>query len=189
MRIKSILHGDISTFKNKRYKLAILSCTALLGLGSASFLSAEIKESSASDSTLLNEDQGIILAGRLTAAYGPSPHPFKQGQRRDHKGVDIAAPIGTPIFAPGEGVILSATDVYQNKPKYGKVVVIETKNGAQTLFAHLDSFNVAAGQQVKAGQHIATIGNTGVSTGPHVHMETFIKGKRVNPLDVWRLAE
>ena len=129
-----------------------------------------------------------IVTGRLTAKFGQSFDPFKDGKMRDHWGVDIAASIGTPIHAPAAGTIRVATDLYQNKPAYGTVVVIETENGVTTLFSHLDGYTVEEGQRVVKGELIATVGNTGRSTGPHVHIETYKDGERVDPMTVWNLS-
>lgn len=126
-----------------------------------------------------------MVSGRLTASFGQSFDPFKDGETRDHYGIDIAAPTGTPIYAPAGGTILHATTLYDGKPKYGTVVVFEAENGIVTLFSHLEGFNVEAGQRVWKGDQLATIGNTGKSTGPHVHIETFKNGTRVDPAIVW----
>jgi murein DD-endopeptidase MepM/ murein hydrolase activator NlpD len=129
------------------------------------------------------------MTGRLTASFGLSPDPFKKGSDRDHKGIDFAASLGTPIFAPAKGTVVAATDIYNNKPKYGKVVVIKTAGNVKTLFAHLDSYKVKQGDQIQAGSLIATVGQSGEATGPHLHMETTVDGTRVDPLDVWQLTK
>ena len=69
--------------------------------------------------------------------------------------------------------------------KYGKTIELETAGGVKTLFAHLQSFAVRQGSEVKAGDIIAYMGNTGVTTGPHVHIETHVDGKLINPEKVW----
>lgn len=189
MRIKSILHGDIKTFKGFSSKLAIASGAALIAFGVASFASTNDKVNKLAASNLVGENMQLMMTGRLTASFGSSPDPFKKGKDRDHKGIDLAAPLGTPIFAPAEGTVVAATDIYDNKPKYGKVVVIKTAGNVKTLFAHLDNYNVKEGDQIQAGTLLATVGQSGVSTGPHLHMETTVKGTRVDPLDVWKLTK
>jgi murein DD-endopeptidase MepM/ murein hydrolase activator NlpD len=189
MRIKSILHGDESTFKGFSSKLAIVSGAAFITLGMATIVSTTTYAKEASTSNLIGKNMELIMSGRLTASFGLAPDPFKANAQRDHKGIDVAAPLGTPIYAPEDGVVIEATDVYDNKPKYGKVVLIETSNNTKTLFAHLNSYSVEPGQRFKAGTLLATVGETGVATGPHVHMETYVNDKRVNPLQVWQLAE
>ena len=193
MRIKSILHGHVSTIKSARYKAAIVASTSLIGLIASTLISVSACGGSTASSNLVNQDQ-LILSGRLTAKYGLSPHPFKKGQQRNHKGIDIAAPINSPIYAPNDGVVIEATDLYQGKPKYGKVLVLQTQgndgsDSVKIMFAHLNSYGVKKGQRVRAGQLLARVGNTGVSTGPHVHIETFSKGARLDPLALWQVAE
>jgi len=123
-----------------------------------------------------------IVQGRLTSSYGLTRAKFGN---KVHTGIDIANRSGTPIYAPAGGVVIEATDTYKKGTKWGKVVVIETDGGVQTVFAHLKDYNVAVGQTVKAGEQIARVGNTGKSTGPHVHIETLIDGYHVDPVTVW----
>ncbi|MYM93139.1 M23/M56 family metallopeptidase [Duganella vulcania] len=97
------------------------------------------------------------------------------GVRRDmlvtpHKGIDIAAPSGTPVHAVADGVVVSAGQLTENASRYGKTVILQ--HGAQrTLYAHLTSMSVKPGAIVKAGQQIGTVGETGFATGPHLHFE------------------
>ena len=125
------------------------------------------------------------IEGEMTSVYGTVKDPVKNGTLRNHRGVDFKAPTGTPIYAPTDGVIISAS----NMGKYGKVVIFQTSDGTQTLLAHLDSYAVRAGEQILKGQKIAEIGNTGQSTGSHVHIETRQNGVRVNPAIVWDFAK
>ncbi|MBN4069545.1 M23 family metallopeptidase, partial [bacterium AH-315-G05] len=97
---------------------------------------------------------------------------------RRHEGIDIAAPIGTPIIAADGGVVTFAG----RRGAYGKLVIINHENGFQTYYAHCNGFNVKVGERVHKGQKIATVGNTGRSTGPHVHFEVRKNGVPVNPL-------
>lgn len=128
-----------------------------------------------------------MVSGRLTSTFGPAADPFNKSKMRDHYGIDIAAPLGTPIYAPANGIITAATNVYDGKPAYGTVVVLQTDDGVQTVFAHLDSYTVRAGQSVTQGTQIATVGSSGKSTGPHVHIETYQNGTRLDPQGVWPL--
>ncbi|PHS28772.1 MAG: hypothetical protein COA84_00880 [Robiginitomaculum sp.] len=130
-----------------------------------------------------------MVSGHISAPYGKSYDPFKTGKAKKHNGIDIAAPQGTPIYAPSNGVIVAATDIYDGKPAYGKVLVFQSSSKTQTLFAHLDSYEVQQGQRVQKGMRIAAVGNTGKSTGPHVHIETFKAGERVDPLNVWPVQQ
>lgn len=108
---------------------------------------------------------------RISSAYGYRTHPIF-GDWRPHWGIDIPAPMGTPIVASlGGEVILSAYG-----PSYGNYVVIYHGEGISTLYAHNSSNHVQAGDRVKQGQVIASIGSTGNSTGPHIHFEVRVNG-------------
>ncbi|MEM9600380.1 MAG: peptidoglycan DD-metalloendopeptidase family protein [Pseudomonadota bacterium] len=187
MRLTHIVTGTRPAFKRGRDRIGlsvIAACLALAGtLSIAATASADT-----SGKSVMNRVSSPIVTGRLTAPFGKNYDPFRNGQARIHQGVDIAAPIGTPIFAPAAGTIQFATDLYDNKPAYGTVVVLKTDDNVMTLFSHLDSYTVSAGQRVARGQQIATVGNSGQSTGPHVHIETFQDGERVDPMAVWDLA-
>jgi murein DD-endopeptidase MepM/ murein hydrolase activator NlpD len=86
------------------------------------------------------------------------------------------------VLAPADGRIVAATTAYPDGPQYGTVVVIDHGQGWQTLYAHLQSTDVAVGQQVHAGEQIARVGSTGRVTGPHLHLEMLRNGERVDPL-------
>ncbi|WP_424097904.1 peptidoglycan DD-metalloendopeptidase family protein [Moorena producens] len=111
--------------------------------------------------------------GVLTSGYG-------RRWGRMHKGIDIAAPIGTPIIAAAPGVVVSAG---WNSGGYGKLVEIKHPDGSLTLYAHNSRIFVRRGQQVGQGQRIAAMGSTGYSTGPHLHFELHPRGRgAANPM-------
>lgn len=117
---------------------------------------------------------GIPTTGRVTSCYG-----FRWGTM--HNGVDIAAPIGTPIYAPDGGVVLQAGPALG----FGLAVYLQHADGSITLYGHIDSYSVAAGQRVTSGQQIAVVGNKGQSTGAHLHFEVHQGGlyqNRTNPV-------
>jgi murein DD-endopeptidase MepM/ murein hydrolase activator NlpD len=117
---------------------------------------------------------GMPTAGRVTSCYGP-----RWGTM--HQGVDIAAPIGTPIYVPQDGVVLQAGPA----SGFGQAVYVQHGDGQITLYGHVNQFFVSAGQVVRAGDHIADVGNKGQSTGPHLHFEVHQGGlyaSRVNPM-------
>jgi murein DD-endopeptidase MepM/ murein hydrolase activator NlpD len=114
---------------------------------------------------------------RLTSDYGMRTHPVLGG-RRSHKGVDLSAPTGTPIYATADGYVSKA----EWFSSYGKFVSIEHGADLQTRFAHMSSITVKAGTRVKKGDVIGYVGSTGRSTGPHLHYEVRIAGKAVNPV-------
>ena len=119
-----------------------------------------------------------LAGGRMTSTFGPRKSPTK-GASSNHKGIDWATPIGTSIYASCGGTVKSAG--WQSG--YGYCVVINHPDGRQTRYGHLSKTLVSAGQSVKQGQIIAYSGNTGISTGPHVHFEILINGTQVNPLN------
>jgi murein DD-endopeptidase MepM/ murein hydrolase activator NlpD len=116
---------------------------------------------------------------RLVSGFGPRIHPIYK-TLRPHTGVDFTAPTGTPIYSPGSGVV---TTVERNRHGYGLMVVIDHGYGYETLYAHLSKFNVRVGQEVKRGEIIGFVGNTGVSTAPHLHYEVIRHGNKVNPIN------
>ena len=96
-----------------------------------------------------------------------------------HTGIDFTAPIGTPIYATGDGGV----ERLKNKMTgYGKVVIINHGFGYESLYAHMSKIIVKPGEKVKRGQIIGYVGNTGRSTGPHVHYEIRKNGKPINPV-------
>lgn len=118
-----------------------------------------------------------ISGGRQTSGFGRRKAP-KKGASTYHKGVDWAVPTGTTVVASCGGTVAKAGW----GSGYGYVVYINHEDGSQTRYAHLSKVLVSPGQKVVQGQKIALSGNTGVSTGPHLHFEILIGGKQVNPL-------
>jgi murein DD-endopeptidase MepM/ murein hydrolase activator NlpD len=121
--------------------------------------------------------------GNLSSGYGRRLNPITH-KRSLHDGVDISAPIGTPVYAPASGRVTRA-DLAE--PGYGKVMIIDHGNGYTTRYMHLGEFEVRAGDTVQAGQLIAKSGNTGRSTGPHTHIGVFKDGKPIDPATVMQL--
>ena len=119
-----------------------------------------------------------IDGARMSSGYGMRRHPIL-GYNKMHKGVDFAAPRGTPIYAAGNGVIEKAG----RNGGYGKYIRIRHKNGLKTAYAHMHRFakNMRVGKRVQQGQIIGYVGTTGRSTGPHLHFEVLRNGKQVNP--------
>ena len=123
-----------------------------------------------------------VRRGRITARFGYRIDPFT-GARAKHLGIDIAAPEGTPIFAPADGVVIKVVKTYKRNKSYGKYIIIDHGSGYQTLYGHLHSIKVRIGQKVRRWDVIATVGQTGRATGPHLHYEVMTYGKKVNPLN------
>jgi murein DD-endopeptidase MepM/ murein hydrolase activator NlpD len=115
--------------------------------------------------------------GWVTSPFGNRMSPFS-GIRKFHEGLDIAAQTGTPVVAPADGVVVVAAF----STGYGNMVEISHGYGMKTLFAHNSRLNVKAGQRVKRGDVIAYVGDSGSSTGPHLHYEVRLNGLPVNPV-------
>lgn len=115
--------------------------------------------------------------GHFTSGYGPRMSPYA-GRIKMHEGIDIGAPIGTPIVAPADGIVTFSGA----KPGFGNFVQIDHGYGVETIYGHAATLAVKKGQQVVRGDRIATVGNTGYSTGPHVHYEVRVNGTPVDPI-------
>ena len=112
----------------------------------------------------------------LTSDYGMRTHPVLGG-RRNHKGIDLAQPTGTPVYATADGIVSRAEPF----SSYGNYIQIEHGGEMQTRYAHLSGYAVASGEQVRKGQLIGFVGSTGRSTGPHLHYEVRVAGEAVDP--------
>ncbi len=115
---------------------------------------------------------------RLSAYYGFRTDPIYK-VRKFHYGIDFSAPIGTAVYATGDGVV---EDMEHSRSGYGNNLTINHGYGYETKYAHLSEFKVRKGQKVKRGQLIALVGNTGKSTAPHLHYEIKKNGKNINPI-------
>jgi murein DD-endopeptidase MepM/ murein hydrolase activator NlpD len=115
---------------------------------------------------------------RISSFFGVRLDPYYK-VNKFHQGVDFSAPIGTDIFAPGNGKVVEA-DV--SRWGYGKSLTIDHGFGFKTTYSHLSQFKVKVGEQVKRGQLIAKVGNSGKSTAPHLHYEVHKNGQPINPI-------
>ena len=118
---------------------------------------------------------------RMASGYGWRTDPFTK-TRRKHKGMDFSAPTGTPIYATSDGKVIR---VDGRAPGYGKHIRIDHGFGYVTLYAHLSQYNVRRGQEVKRGDVIGFVGNTGRSVAPHLHYEIRKDGVAVNPINFY----
>jgi murein DD-endopeptidase MepM/ murein hydrolase activator NlpD len=121
--------------------------------------------------------------GRLTSRFGYRRDPFT-GKRAFHTGVDIANRVGAKVLAAREGKVIFVG----SKSRYGNIVIVEHSFGYRTVYAHLASAVVARGERVRRGQLIGYIGNTGRSTGPHLHFEVWLKNRLIDPLTQTNMA-
>jgi len=113
---------------------------------------------------------------RITSGFGMRMHPLL-GYTRMHEGIDFGVPVGTPVFAAGDGVVEQA----QWKGGYGRWMELKHAGGWETGYGHLSGWAVKAGAHVRQGQVIAYSGSTGESTGPHLHYEVIKNGVKINP--------
>jgi len=119
-----------------------------------------------------------IDGARMSSGYGARKHPVL-GYNKMHRGVDFAAPRGTPIYAAGDGIVVRANWF----SSFGNYVKVRHGNGYETAYAHMNGFakGIKSGTRVKQGQTIGYVGTTGRSTGPHLHYEIHVNGQAVNP--------
>jgi murein DD-endopeptidase MepM/ murein hydrolase activator NlpD len=128
-----------------------------------------------------------VPEGRLTMGWGEHRHPMT-GRMVHHRGTDLAAPAGTPVLAVADGVV-STVLVDFGDAASGRYVVVDHGSGLTTYYGHVDQVLVEREEQVERGQQIATVGSTGVSTGPHLHFEVRIDGEAIDPADVMGEAQ
>lgn len=117
-----------------------------------------------------------VIDGWMSSSYGYRNDPFS-GRRQFHKGVDFAGAKNTPVFAVAGGIVIRA----EKSAGYGNLVEIDHGNGYITRYGHSSTLHVKPGDVVKKGKHIADMGSTGRSTGPHVHFEVIKEGRHINP--------
>ena len=117
---------------------------------------------------------------KTASGWGYRIHPIYK-VRKMHYGMDFTAPVGTPVYSTGDGKVLEVSGSKRSRSGFGLVIKIDHDYGYETIYAHLNSFNVKVGQVVKRGELIGYVGNTGGSTAPHLHYEVHRNGSAVNP--------
>ena len=117
------------------------------------------------------------VRGPVNSEFGRRNSPWSEDRLEAHSGMDIGAPRGAPVLAPAAGTVVFAG----NQPEYGITLIIDHGNDIKTLYGHLTRVDVTAEQKVERGQVVAQTGNTGRSSGPHLHYEIQVKGQPVNP--------
>lgn len=175
--------GDgLSTLEKERPRLVSRLHTELLELSKEAFQREqnlkELRE-------FLQAQKSVLLAipslwpvlGPITSPFGDARVNISSGGTRAHMGVDIGASTGTPVIAPGDGMITSAGW----EAEYGRMVSIDHGHGFTTIFGHLKQMHVRTGDKVRMGQILGTVGTSGLTTGPHLHYEVRIYGRPVNP--------
>lgn len=161
------------------------SLTALPGKLASLESEASRQEQSLRELQEYFDDQRSLLAstpsiwptrGWVTSDFGTRIDPYT-AERRMHQGMDIATPHGQPIFTPSDGTVV----FIGNEGAYGKVLVLDHGYGVKTRYAHLSEIHVRLGDRVERGGKVASVGNTGRSTGPHLHYEVRVNGIPENP--------
>ncbi len=139
-----------------------------------------------SNSNSSNVGNAPVYTGGAMAwpAPGPVTSPYGQRWGRIHSGIDIGVGVGNPVVAAKDGVVILARTGYGGG--YGNYLVVDHGGGISTLYAHNSSLSVGVGARVSRGQQIARSGNTGRSTGPHLHFEVRVNGRPVNPMPYLR---
>ena len=192
-RTRTVTDPETGEETEEEYTVTILEVTLTatdLGVVVAGHMNEEQKEIYA----LYNETHGLTQQfytplnlywySYVSSYYGYRINPVT-GQEQFHRGVDIAVPTGTTVLAAMDGTVTTAT----YDASYGNYVVIEDSNGYCTKYAHMDILNVSAGQTVTHGTTIGTTGNTGSSTGSHLHIECLYNGEYYNPLFYFDVGE
>jgi murein DD-endopeptidase MepM/ murein hydrolase activator NlpD len=183
----------IHSSTQKRFTMVKLIGILLLGMSTITFFSPssgksseELPDKASREMAALitvEEDEPpsfcpLIDNYEMTSDYGNRIHPISKKEVL-HRGVDWKAPLGAPVLAAGNGIVLEAGA----KDKYGNCIIIVHDEIYQTLYAHLENIDVAAGAQIVAGQQIGSVGNSGLSLGTHLHYEVIKNGVPVNPAD------
>ena len=138
---------------------------------------ATVQNPIAPSATVSIPSRNPLSASYTSSGYGNRTHPVLGGTR-SHKGVDLAAPTGTPIYATADGTVGKA----EWFSSYGMYVAIDHGGDLETRYAHMSRIAVASGQRVRKGDVIGYVGSTGRSTGPHLHYEVRVAGAAVNPV-------
>ncbi len=181
-RIKS---GKLSKFKI----LLVLPLVAILLMAFSINTSKEFniitKQIHTQSQTHINSVPSIfpvkkVEGVRISSGFGMHIHPYTKKERM-HNAVDIKAPEGTPIYATADGMVRKVRHSYKNEKGYGKYIILDHEDGYSTLYAHLSACDVKEGQEVKQGDVIGFVGNTGQSTAPHLHYEVQKDGELVDP--------
>lgn len=148
--------------------------------------------------TKMEPANGAARSEEAAAAMGAGPAPLWQAPMehlrvsaffgirhaptgRQHGGMDFAAPRGTPIMAPADGIVITSTNNFRGEAKWGEVIVIEHAGGLRSLYAHMEQRQLREGARVMAGQQIGTSGASGKVTGPHLHLEVSRNGDNIDP--------
>lgn len=181
-RDSSLLEDRVSILEEERTRIVTYLHQSLLELSKKAFQRENnLKETQ----EYLQAQRSVLLAtpslwpvfGRITSRFGETRQSVPSGGEKPHRGLDIAAPVGTAILAPADGVVNFAGW----ETNYGRLMCIDHGHGFSTLYGHLQVVFVKSGEKVRKGQTIAAIGLSGNTNGPHLHYVVFFHGNPVNP--------
>jgi murein DD-endopeptidase MepM/ murein hydrolase activator NlpD len=177
--------ADNDTYKTSLDRLYALRETALSGVATQALTSGLAPTSRLTEwVNLANAPTLWPVMGRITSSFGERTDPFAGDEGEFHRGIDIAAPTGTPIHATGDAVVASAGW----GTGYGREVMLDHGHGITTRYAHMASITVVPGENVTRGQVIGYVGVSGHTTGAHLHYEVRINDTAVNPHRYMRMT-
>jgi murein DD-endopeptidase MepM/ murein hydrolase activator NlpD len=161
-----------------------LRMTAMSGAASVGISMGELHDASTRDWIRLAAAPTLWpVQGRITGSFGERIDPFS-GEGAFHRGVDISGEVGTRIIAPADGIVRFSSQMNG----YGRTVMVDHGNGISTLYGHMSGFAVSPGQLVHRGDTLGYVGQSGRSTGPHLHYEVRIFNTPVNPYKYLRFT-
>jgi murein DD-endopeptidase MepM/ murein hydrolase activator NlpD len=183
----TLAQSDTLAGLSARYNIAVEDLLDVNDLATDTLLAGQVifVPGAELDSTALRKALGELFAiplrgnYRLTSGFGYRADPFT-GVKQHHNGLDMAAPLGTPVRSTMSGRVV--TTGWSNI--YGNYIIINHGNGYQTLYGHLSKIQVRKDQAVNQGAQIGLVGSTGYSTGPHLHFTVYRNGKLINPITV-----
>ncbi|RXQ87843.1 hypothetical protein EO244_15905 [Ancylomarina salipaludis] len=182
-RIKMIKKSNTSVWAH--FKLILILPVLLISM--LSFDYSETKSVNMENKTIpAGHDLKLPIKAsvgvRITSPYGERMHPIKK-KMLFHKGIDISAHQGTPIYAIADGQVHLLETNYVEGKAYGRYIIIQHDGGLASLYSQMSRYNVKLGEKVKKGDVIGYVGSSGISTGPHLHLEIKKNGENVNPAD------
>jgi len=186
--VEEVLQVTIAALKRPTQRLRVSKATNSL------YSAAEAKAERAAIGAAIRSDTGpagwpgpfaLPFAGRTTTAFGT--RRIRNGREVDwHRGIDLAAPEGTPVHTSAAGTVALIAEHYK---LHGKTVVVVHGAGLATVYLHLSRIEVAQGDTVTAGQVVGRVGMTGAATGPHLHWAAYLNGDAINPLALLALPQ
>jgi hypothetical protein len=178
-RIKMIKKSNTSVWAH--LKLILILPVLIISMLSFDYSETKIEESESSKDFITPIKASVDV--RVTSPYGERMHPIKK-KMLFHKGIDIAAPIGTPIYAIADGLVKKRQDKHAEGKGYGRFIIVQHEGNVASLYSQMDAYSVKLGEKVKKGDVIGFVGTSGISTGPHLHLEVKRSGENINPSEL-----